>query len=53
MIIQMIFQTETDSQLQEANLWLPKIKGKGRENEEYGINRYKLHKIDRQQRFTV
>ena len=49
----MIFQTETNSQLQEANLWLPKIKGKGRENEDYGINGYKLHKIDRQQRFTV
>ena len=43
-----IYKTETDSQTQKTNLWLPK----GRR--EYGFNRLKttLYTIDKQQEFT-
>ena len=34
-----IYKTETDSQAQKTNGWLPKGKGRGGgENQEYGIN---------------
>ena len=36
-------KTETDSQTQRTNLWLPKAKpGRGEINEKSGISRYKL-----------
>ena len=35
-------KTETDSQTQKTNLWLPQGKGGGEWNQEYGINRYTL-----------
>ena len=47
-----IYKTERDSQTQKIDLWLPKRKGEG-VNQEYEIKRNKLHKIDKQQRFTV
>ena len=56
-----IYKTEADSQTQKTNLWLPKGSGgeggkeggrEGGTDQEYGINRYKLHKIERQG-FTV
>ena len=47
-----IYKTERDSQTQKIDLWLPKGKGEG-VNQEYEIKRNKLHKIDKQQRFTV
>ena len=37
----LIYKTETDSQTQKINLWLPKGKGE-RINLEFGINRYTL-----------
>ena len=38
-----ICKTETDSQIQKTNFWLPKERGKGGgTNLRYGINRYKL-----------
>ena len=41
-----IYKTETDSQTQKTNLWLPKGKGgggvEGEINQEFGINRYTL-----------
>ena len=40
---ELICHTETDSQTQKTNLWLPKEKGGGRGiNQEFGIIRYKL-----------
>ena len=40
---ELIYKTETDSQTQKTNLWLPKEKGGGRGiNQEFGISRYKL-----------
>ena len=38
---QLIYKTETDSQTQKTNLWLPKGKGEGI-NQEFGINIYTL-----------
>ena len=38
-----ICKTETDSETQKTNLWLPKWRGReGGTNQEYRINRYKL-----------
>ena len=37
---ELIYKTETDSQTQKTNLWLPKGKGGGGINWEYEINRY-------------
>ena len=37
---ELIYKTEIDSQTQKTNLQLPKGKGGGGINEEYGINRY-------------
>ena len=37
-----IYKTESDSQTQKVNLWLPKGKWRGRINEEFGISRYTL-----------
>ena len=37
----LIYKTETDSQTQKANLWLPKGKGTGI-SQELEINQYKL-----------
>ena len=40
---ELIYKTETDSQTQKTNLWLPKEKGVGGGiNQEFGISRYKL-----------
>ena len=39
---ELIYKTETDSQTLKTNLRLPKGKGGGRINEEFGINRYTL-----------
>ena len=40
---ELIYETETDSQTQKTNLWLPKEKGsRGGINQEFGISRYKL-----------
>ena len=40
---ELIYKTETDSQTQKTNLWLPKGKGGGSGiNQEFGISRYKL-----------
>ena len=40
---ELIYETETDSQIQKTNLWLPKRKGGGGGiNQEFGISRYKL-----------
>ena len=47
-----IYKTERDSQTQKIDLWLPKGKGGG-VNQEYESKRNKLHKTDKQQRFTV
>jgi len=50
-----VYKTETESQTQKTNSWLPK--GRGREGGtswKYRINGYKLLYIkDTQQRFTV
>ena len=41
-----IYKTETDSQIQKTNLWLPKGKGVGGGiNEEFGINTHTPLKI--------
>ena len=37
-----IYKTETDSQTQKTNLWLPNGKGWGGITQEFGISRYKL-----------
>ena len=40
---ELIYKTETDSQIQKTNLWLPNEKGGGRGiNQEFEISRYKL-----------
>ena len=40
---ELIYKTETDSQTQKTNLWLPKVKGGGGgKNWEFEISRYKL-----------
>ena len=40
---ELIYKTETESQTQKTNLWLPKEKGVGGGiNQEFGISRYKL-----------
>ena len=55
----LIYKTETDSQTQIGNLWLPKGKGRGRGiNWEFGIGIYKLqsiyiYKTDKEQGPTV
>ena len=38
----LIYKTEIDSQTQKTNLQLPKVKGEGGINQEFGINRYTL-----------
>ena len=52
---ELIYKTETDSQTQETNVWLPKGKGsRGGINQEVGINIYTtIYKIDNQQGPTV
>ena len=35
----LFYKTETDSQTQKINLWLPKGKDQGRDKLEFGINR--------------
>ena len=42
---ELIYKTEIDSQAQNTNLWLPKGKGDGRINEEFGINIYALQNL--------
>ena len=39
---ELIYKTEIDSQPQETNFWLPKGKGWGGINEEFGSNIYTL-----------
>ena len=39
---ELIYKTETDSQTQKTNLWLPKGKEGGGINQEFGISRHKL-----------
>ena len=39
---ELIYKTETDSQTQRTDLWLPKRKVGGGINEEFGIRGYKL-----------
>ena len=39
---ELIYKTEIDPQIQKTNLWLPKGKGKGGINQEFGINIYTL-----------
>ena len=39
---ELIYKTETESQTQKTNLLLPKGKGVGVINQEFGINRYTL-----------
>ena len=39
---ELIYKTEIDSQAQKTNLWLPKGKGGGGINQEFGINIYTL-----------
>ena len=50
-----MYKTETDSQTQKTNLWLPKGNG-GRRNKlrvwDYQLQTT-IHKIDKQQGFTV
>ena len=44
---EIIYGTETDSQIGKTNLWLPKRKGSGGEiNQEFGISRHKLLHIN-------
>ena len=52
---ELIHKTETDSQTQKTNLWLPKGKeGEKGINQEFGINIYiLLHKTDKKQGPTV
>ena len=38
----LIYKTEIESQMQETNLWLPKAKGGGGINQEFGINTHIL-----------
>jgi len=40
-MLQIIYKTETDSQISKTNLWLPKVAG-GVINEQFGISRCKL-----------
>ena len=51
---ELIYKTETDSQAQKTNLWLPKGKGGGDKlgvwNQEIQAT---IYKIDKQQGFTV
>ena len=39
---ELIYKRETDSQTQKANLWIPKGKGGGVINQEFGRNIYTL-----------
>ena len=39
-INELIYKTEIESQMQETNLWSPKLKGGGGINQEFGINIY-------------
>ena len=49
---ELIYKTETDSQTYKTNLWSQRGKAGGI-NKEYGINRYTIYKIVKQQGFTV
>ena len=39
---ELIYKTETDSQTQKTEVWLPKGIARGAKNQEFGINRYTL-----------
>ena len=45
-INELIYKTETDSQTQKTNTWLPKGKCGGRINQEFGINIYTQIYVD-------
>ena len=48
---ELIYKTEIDLQTQRRDVWLPKEKMV--DNQELGVNRYMLYKIDKQQGSTV
>ena len=48
-----IYKTETDSQTQETNLWLPKGKSGGGTNKEYEQIHTTIYKIDKKQGFIA
>ena len=52
---ELIYKTETDSQTQKTNLWLPKGKGGGRDKLEVWDQQIQttIYKIDKQQGPTV
>ena len=52
---ELIYKTETDSQTQKTNLWLPKGEVGGRDKLEVWDQQKQttIHKINKQQAFTV